>query len=114
VVAEKVKGNLEYAKIHDGTMEFFGWAMDVANPDTVDKIMIFEDGQYVYSNTTSMPRDEGQIIGAPSVIIIGFQFIIPANLFRAPGDSDIRLFAISKYGYATELEYFDEYNWISR
>jgi len=111
VMAEKLKGSLEYATVSGGTIEFFGWALDVANKDTVDRVMIFENGQYVYSNATGMPRGEGELNGAPSVILLGFQFIIPANLFKAPGYSDIRLFAISKQGYATELEYFDGYDW---
>ncbi len=112
VIAEKLKGNLEYATVNNGTIEFFGWAMDIANKDTVDRVMIFENGQYVYSNVTGMPRGEGELNGAPSVILLGFQFIIPANLFKALGHSDIRLFAISKQGYATELEYFDGYDWL--
>ena len=86
--------------------------MDVAQADTVDSVMIFEDGQYVYSNTTGMPRGEGELNGAPEVFIIGFQFIIPTNLFKTVGKSDIRVFAISKGGYATELEYFADYEWI--
>jgi len=113
IVASKLKGNLEYAKLDGGTMEFFGWALDVAESETVDSVMIFEDGQYIYLNTTGMPREEGALNGAPDVYIIGFQFIIPTNLFKAVGESDIRLFAISKYGYATELEYFEGYEWIN-
>lgn len=111
IEAGKLKGNLEYAKLDGGTVEFFGWAMDVAQADTVDSVMIFEDGQYVYSNTTGMPRGEGELNGAPEVFIIGFQFIIPTNLFKTVGKSDIRLYAISKNGYATELEYFEAYEW---
>jgi len=114
VIAGKLKGKLEYATVNGGTIEFFGWAMDVANRDTVDRIMIFENDQYVYSNVTGMPRDEGELNGAPSVILVGFQFIIPANLFKALDQSDIRLFAISKHGYATEIEYFDDYQWINQ
>jgi hypothetical protein len=113
IVAAKLKGNLEYATLDGGTVEFFGWAMDVAQADTVDSVMIFEDGQYVYSNTTGMPRGEGELNGAPNVFIIGFQFIIPAKLFKAAGKSEIRLFAISKNGYATELDYFEGYDWIN-
>ena len=114
VVAEKLKGTLEYATVNDGTIEFFGWAMDVAKKDTVDRVMVFENGQYVYSNVTGMPRGEGELNGAPSVILVGFQFIIPANLFKALGHSDIRMFAISKQGYATELEYFEGYDWVNQ
>lgn len=112
VVAEKLKGALEHARVDGGTIEFFGWAIDAAGHDTVEKIMIFEDGQFVYSNVAGMPREEGVLYDAPEIILLGFQFIIPENLFHAPGRSDIRLFAISKHGYATELGYFDGYKWI--
>jgi hypothetical protein len=108
---EKLRGNLEYARVDGGTIEFFGWAMDVAGRDIVDRIVIFEDGQYVYSNVTGMPRGEGALYDAADVLLVGFQIIVPKNLFRAPGNSDIRLFAISKHGYAAELKYFDEYAW---
>jgi len=111
ILADKLKGALEYVSVDDGTIEFFGWAMDVGKRELVDEIMIFENGQYVYSGVTGMPRGEGELYDAPSVILVGFQFIIPANLFQSPGNSDIRVFAISKHGYATELEYFDGYEW---
>lgn len=108
---ESLRGDLEYARVDGGTIEFFGWAMDVAARDIVDRIVIFEDGQYVYSGVTGMPREEGALYDAAEVLLVGFQIIIPENLFRAPGNSDIRLFAISRHGYAAELKYFDEYAW---
>lgn len=114
IKAGKLKGNLEYAKLEGGTIEFFGWALDVEQADTVDSVMVFEDGQYVYSNITGMPRGEGKLNGAPDALLVGFQFIIPGKLFKAIGQSDIRLFAISKNGYAAELEYFEAYEWINK
>ena len=56
-----------------------------------------------------MPRGEGALYEASDVILVGFQFILPLNLFQAPGRSEVRLFAISRHGYATELEYFEDY-----
>jgi hypothetical protein len=111
---EKFEGMLEYARVDGGTIEFFGWAMDVWARDAVDKIVIFENGQYVYSNVTGMPRGEGALYDASNVILLGFQFIVPESLFQTPGKSDIRLFAISKHGYAAELQYFDGYAWADR
>ena len=108
---ENLRGDLEYARVDGGTIEFFGWAMDVAAKDIVDRIVIFEDGQYVYSGVSGMPRGEGALYDAADVLLVGFQIIVPKNLFRAPGNSDIRLFAISKHGYAAELKYFDDYTW---
>ncbi len=108
---ENLKGKLEYARVDGGTIEFFGWAMDVAARDIVDRVVIFEDGQYVHSGVTGMPRGEGALYDAAEVLLVGFQIIVPKNLFRAPGDSDIQLFAISKHGYVAELKYFDDYTW---
>ena len=108
---ENLRGDLEYARVDGGTIEFFGWAMDLAARDIVDRIVIFEDGQYVYSGVTGMPRGEGALYDAANVLLVGFQIIVPENLFRAPGHSDIRIFAISRHGYAAELEYFEEYVW---
>ena len=109
IVTGKLKGQLEYARIDGGTVEFFGWAIDIAGKEPVEKILIFEDGRYVYSNSTGMPRGEGALYEASDVILVGFQFILPLNLFQAPGRSEVRLFAISRHGYATELEYFEDY-----
>jgi len=114
IVTGKLKGQLEYARIDGGTVEFFGWAIDVAGKEPVDKILIFEDGRYVYSNTTDMPRGEGALYEASDIILVGFQFILPLNLFQAPGRSEVRVFAISRHGYATELEYFEDYAWSGR
>ena len=108
---ESLRGDLEYARVDGGTIEFFGWAMDLAAKDIVDRIVIFEDGQYVYSGVTGMPREEGELYDAANVLLVGFQIIVPENLFRAPGHSDIRIFAISRHGYASELKYFENYTW---
>jgi hypothetical protein len=111
---EKLEGWLEYARKDGGTIEFFGWALDVGAKDIIDKILIFEDGRHVYSGTTGMPRGEGVRYDASDALLVGFQFVIPENLFNAPGKSNIRFFAISRHGYAAELKYFDDYTWINK
>jgi|GEM_PF-3012972 len=64
IEAGKIKGSLEYAKLDGGTIELFGWAMDVEPADTVERVLVFEDGQYVYSNATGMPRRVGELKAA--------------------------------------------------
>lgn len=114
LVQDKLAGQLEYASLDDGAIELFGWAIDVDAQDSVDRIMVFENGRFKYSNVTGMPRGEGGLYGAPDTILLGFQFVVPENLFEAIGQSEIRLYAISKHGYASELQYFDDYTWLSQ
>jgi hypothetical protein len=106
---EKLEGWLEYARTDAGTIELFGWALDVGGKEIVDRILVFENGRYVFSGVTGMPRGEGARYDAIDALLVGFQFVIPENLFRAPGKSDIRLFAISRHGYTAELKYFENY-----
>ena len=106
-----LKGKLEYAILDGGTVEFFGWALDVAGHDVADKIIIFDNGKSVYANVTSMPRGEGTLYKVPDALLTGFQFIIPASVLNIHNASDIRLFAVSKNGYASELDYFAAYRW---
>jgi len=109
---DKLKGVLEFAQTNQGTIEFLGWALDLDGKEIVDNIIIFENGRHVYSGITSVPRGEGETYGIPDAFLVGFQFVIPENLFNTPGNSNIRLFAISKHGYAAELKYFEGYDWL--
>lgn len=105
----KLKGELEYAASGGGAIEFFGWALDIDSKETVDKILVFENGEFVYAGVTQMPRGEGPLHGADQAILTGFQFVLPDSLFEHTSRSSIRLFAVSRHGYATELGYFEDY-----
>jgi hypothetical protein len=114
LLRDKLAGQLEFASLDDGAIELFGWAIDVDARDSVDRVVVFENGRYIYSNVTGMPRGEGTLHGAPDTILLGFQFVIPENLFHAVGKSEISLYAVSKHGYAAELKYFDGYPWVDQ
>jgi hypothetical protein len=97
-----LKGYLEYVNVRDGTVEFFGWALEVADETIPEAVLIFEDGESVYSGKTTIRRKG---------TLSGFQFVLPLGLFSDLGDSSVRLIAVSEKGIASELEYFKDYEW---
>jgi hypothetical protein len=102
-----LKGDLEYVNVKDGTVEFYGWALEVADVRIPEAILIFENGESVYSGKTTMRRTKISDKGTLS----GFQFVLPLGLFSDLGDSSVQLFAVSEKGIASELKYFKDYEW---
>ena len=44
-------------------------------------------------------------------LLSGFQFVLPLGIFSDLGNSNVRLYAVSEQGVASELGYLDNYGW---
>jgi hypothetical protein len=101
-------GRLDSVGIREGGGQLFlnGWAADTLKNENIKELLIFVKGKYLTSTTTKYKNPgEADLRGAPKMS--GFDFAIPVQLINRPGTSiaDIRIFAVSKDGRATELNY---------
>ena len=112
VIQNAVKGHLGYAGAKDGIVTFAGWAADAKNGQLPEAVIIFLDGRFFYAGKTGVDRpDVAKYLKNPALKKAGFKFDLT---FVFPNDTpspEVRLFALSKKGAASELIYPKGYQW---
>ena len=91
------------------TVSIIGWALDASAPDAATTILVFQNNQLVFSGTPDTERqDVADAYPQWALSTPGFNFVLPLAKFD---DSEVRVFALSETGTASELRYIRE-NWI--
>ncbi len=106
-----LRGHLGSAKEMDHQVFFTGWAADVENAELVEAIVILENGRHVFSGRTNLQRNDLVKLYEEALRWAGFRLSVPAALFADLGGSEVRVFAVSKRGFAVELVYAAGYKW---
>lgn len=112
VIPNAMKGYLGVAKIRGKQVVFSGWAADVKYSRLPESILAFLDEKLVYSGKTDRERpDVAQHFKNSSLKMTGFKFMVPTHFFTGEVNPELRIFAVSKEGVATELKYPKNYKW---
>jgi len=112
VVLDDLKGHLATAIIKNNNAVLSGWAADVKNSEIVEAVVIFCNGKFIFSGTTNIDRpDVAKHLKNPALLRTGFKFVIPLSVIDVANGSEVRVFAASKKGTASELIYPKEYRW---
>jgi len=112
VVQNALKAHLDIADVGNDYVVFAGWAADVKNSQLPEIIVVFADGEFLYSGRTNMNRpDVAKAFDNPALKSAGFKYRFPLSLFKNIADAEVRIFAVSMEGLATELIYPDDYKW---
>jgi hypothetical protein len=112
VIPNAMKGYLGVAKIRGKQVIFSGWAADVKYSRLPGSILAFLDEKLVYSGKTDLERpDVAQHFKNSSLKMTGFKFMVPIHFFTGEVNPELRIFAVSKEGVATELKYPKNYKW---
>ncbi len=104
IVKNRLKGKLELFQQGDGSVELFGWALDIANKTAVKELVVFHNNRFIHVGNTHMRRGQSTKYQAKGALA-GFHFVLPTTLFQNLEQHNPRVFAISNDGYAAELEY---------
>ena len=103
-----VPGALEGAcriEVHGDQVLFSGWAVDVENAQLPRGIVLFANGQFIFSGEGNKSRrDIARKYGNPELKRSGFKYSFPATVFQNPQSGQMRTFAISATGMASELK----------
>ena len=107
-----LKGHLAVAKAKGDHVRFAGWAADVKGLQVPEAIMIFANGESVFSGTCNTDRpDVAEVFHNPALRNAGFNYAVPRSLFKDMAGADVRVFALSRKGVASELVYPKGYPW---
>jgi hypothetical protein len=112
VIPSAMEGHVELAEIMKNGARFSGWAADIKNSEPPRSIVVFVNGKVAYSGSTFIERpDVVKHYKKRGVLQAGFRYAIPSHLFGGLEHPEVRLFAISNNGLASELHYPKGYKW---
>jgi sulfatase-like protein len=106
VISGALQGYLDIVDVENDHVRFVGWAADVKNSQLPETILVFVDGEFLYSGRTSDERpDVAKFYGNAALQMAGFEYTFPLKSFRSNTNSKVRFFGVSKNGVASELNY---------
>jgi hypothetical protein len=111
VIHGRLKGRLDKTIVRHDAVSFKGWSFDVRDSQLPEAILIFANGEFLYSGENNRNRPDVAKVYGKAALQSGFSFTLPLTLFKDLNNSDVSLFAISKDGMASELSYHKEYEW---
>jgi len=106
-----VRAYLDMAVTGKEQIVFRGWAADIKNSQLPEAILIFVNGKFFYSGQCNVFRpDLGKAWHNDTLRWAGFKYAFPLSLFKDKDKPEIRVFAVSKDGKASEFRYSKDYN----
>lgn len=112
VIPNSMQGRLDGVGLENESVQFGGWAADVAIAQLPETLLVFANGQLLYAGQTEVDRpDVVQVYGDAALQKSGFYLTFSRSTFANIADSGVRLFAVSRQGVASELEYPATYPW---
>jgi hypothetical protein len=111
VVSKKIKGRVDSSGIKKDRIFFQGWAANVLTSQSADHIVVFINGQFLFSSEPSIERpDVVAYFKDTQLKISGFSFSFPLSIIKKFKQPKIRLFAVSN-NISSELSYHQKYRW---
>jgi len=102
--------HLDMADRKNDHVVFSGWAVDLKNSQPAQAVLFFLDGKFFFSGKTTINRrDIVKRFNNPALLKSGFKFIVPISFFRDETNPEVRIFALSKQGIASEVHYPKRY-----
>ncbi len=119
VIPEAVRGHVDkgkLARLGSGTdMAFIsGWAADIQRSQPASAILIIANGAVIYAGPPTFERpDVARHFGNDALVKSGFALLLPAIMLGEgnPAGAEVRVFALSSDGVASELVYDEEFEW---
>ncbi|MEE8423304.1 MAG: sulfatase-like hydrolase/transferase, partial [Thermodesulfobacteriota bacterium] len=106
VIPDALQGHLDAVNIKTDYVQVSGWAADIKNSQIPEAIVIFVNGEYFYSALCNAERpDLVNAFGNLALRWAGFKYPFPIGMFKNINPSEMRVFAVSKRGEASELQH---------
>jgi len=106
VIQNAIGGYLEVVDVKSDYVQVSGWAVDVKNSQLPEAIVIFINGKYFYSALSNTERpDLVNAFGNPALKWAGFKYLFSIGMLKNINPSEMRVFAMSKRGEASELQH---------
>ncbi len=106
VVPGAVVGWVDQARPGADGLILAGWAVDPKAGALTRGVFVFVDGELEYAGETDAFREDiSKLFRNPALRVPGFVIAVPSRALGASADADVRVFALSQDGRASELEY---------
>ena len=106
VVPRAMDGVVEDVREQGDRLVVRGWASDGAHRERADQVAVFLNGQAKHKNLTIVSRpDVSERFDVPALMKSGFKIVVPKPSVEGPTALEVRVFAISLEGVASELRY---------
>jgi hypothetical protein len=100
-----LEGSLETVEVCGPFATMTGWAADPAGEQIVDALVMFAGDRQVWAGPTMIPRhDIVKAYTLDALLVSGFKAFLPLNVLGEERGKDLRVFALSKRGVASELK----------
>lgn len=104
VVPGALAGGADGTRQRVDGMALVGWAADLEHGRPADTVLVFVDSEFRFATRTGTNRpDVARRYGNPDLARAGFHVHLPSILFRDIRHADVRVFALSRQGVASEL-----------
>ncbi|MFO8239529.1 MAG: sulfatase-like hydrolase/transferase, partial [Dissulfuribacterales bacterium] len=115
VIPGAVKGFVDHAGISNDRIKFSGWAADIKRSEVPEAILIFVDGDLLFSGRMNTKRpDVSRKFSDQALQWSGFSYALLLDPFRHKKKPEVRIFALAKRGIASELTYPKGYQWTNK
>ena len=112
VIPGALVGFVDRAGISNDRVKFSGWAADIKNSELPEAIVIFVNEKFVHSGRTCTGRpDVVKAHGDATLQRSGFAYALLLEDFKGINNPEVRVFAVSQKGIASELHYPQRYKW---
>ena len=110
IVPGAMDGVVDAVRQQEAHTRVSGWASDGEHRRPADQVVIFVNGEAShYAHSVVSRSDVVKVFGAPSIVQAGFDVILPGLVLERGPPPEVRVFAISTRGVASELHYLSEY-----
>jgi hypothetical protein len=105
IVPDAIQGSMDRAEVKGKNVIIHGWAADVKESKPADTIVIFVNGNFLFSGNLNAERpDVVDYFGNKELLRSGFHYTFPLLKFKDIENAELRIFAVSKNGVASELD----------
>ena len=106
VVPKAMDGVLEVVREQGDRVVFRGWASNGSHSRRADRVAVFVDGKAKHANhAVERRRHVAEFFDVPALAESGFLIVLPKRVFEEGPAVEVRVFAISSEGMASELRY---------
>jgi hypothetical protein len=92
---------VDYLSFGQESVEVFGWVIDATQKRLVQDVLAFDGDRLVYRGQSTMLREETHQFGV--ILKVGFHAVIPLDRIAGKTGADLRVFAVTADGRASEL-----------
>ncbi len=114
IVPGTMDGSVDVVQRHAWLWHTFalsGWAFDGSHRQPAGQVAVFVDGEADHCRHTVVSRsDLVEGFKVPSLERAGFRVSLPSHIFERDPPPEVRVFAVSSKGVASELRYRPEYD----